>query len=38
MATEKGTNYRFPQVFAMPQIKEALDKFEVLRKEMEQEK
>jgi enoyl-CoA hydratase len=35
MAQEKGTNYRFPQVHALPQVKEAMEKFEVMRKELE---
>jgi enoyl-CoA hydratase len=32
MATEKGTDFRFPQVLSMPEVKEGLDKFEAERK------
>jgi enoyl-CoA hydratase len=31
MATEKGTDFRFPQVLSMPEVKEALEKYETGR-------
>lgn len=35
MAAEKGTKYRFPQVLSIPEIKEALEKYEAQRKKKE---
>jgi len=32
MATEKGTNFRFPQVLSMPEVKEGLARYEAERK------
>ena len=32
MATEKGTEFRFPQVLSMPEVREALAKYETERK------
>ncbi len=32
MATEKGTEFRFPQVLSMPEVKEALERYEAERK------
>ena len=32
MATEKGTEFAFPQVLSMPEVKEALEKYEAERK------
>ena len=32
MATEKGTDFPFPQALSMPVIKEALEKYEAERK------
>ena len=31
-AAEKGTEFRFPQVLSMPEVKEALEKYEAERK------
>jgi enoyl-CoA hydratase len=32
MASEKGTDYRFPQVLSVPEVKKAMDDYEVERK------
>jgi len=32
MTTEKGTDFAFPQALSMPEIKEALEKYEAERK------
>ena len=34
-ATEKGTDFDFPQALSMPEVKEALEKFEAERKSRE---
>lgn len=34
-ATEKGTDFRFPQALSMPEVKEALERFEAERKKKE---
>lgn len=33
MATEKGTEFRFPQVLSMPEVKEALEKYQADRQQ-----